>query len=364
MFFYFRYISLLRGAFILFFPLLLCLSCQQSGEQNTVTNVAVENYIVEQASYFRFINDEKGVYKVELRHPDTGETYSFYPLDTNKRCIALSSTLIGMLAELGLDSLIVGVSGIQYVDNLQIHKNYEENKVIIAGYETQLNIESIVSRNPSVLFHNGFTAQLSHQQQLESLGVQCIPIYDWKEQTPLGKAEWIKVYGFLFGRYAESTNIFSEISKKYLKIKESVSHLSPSKPVLCGNIMGGEWYCPAGNSFFAQLLRDANISYKYSDTQGTGSIALTQEQILKENKSATYWINAGATSLNELKIDNPKSVFFEAFKQKQVYCYYKRGNFYWEKSSIRPDELLSDLVTIAHPEFSKNKKLFFYERLL
>jgi len=358
------YIVRRRVCLLLFLPLLWSLSCQQSAEKDDTVLVALENYAVEHAHYFRFVTDDYGKTLLEVLHPDTDEIVSFYPIKGNKNCVALSSTFIGMLSELGLDSLIVGVSEMQYVFNELVRKNYSQKKVVEAGYDTQLNVEAIVAKRPSVLFHSGFTSKIAHQQQLESVGVECIPIYDWKEQTPLGRAEWIKVYGFLFGNYSFSDSLFSEIEKRYVNIKNDVEHLSSSKLVLCGNVMGGEWYCPAGESFFAELLRDANISYKYSDTEGTGSIALTQEQVLKDNRQATYWINAGATSLNELKTMNSKAVFFESFTQKNVYCYSKNSNFYWEKVAICPDKLLSDLATITHPDFSKDKKLFFYERLL
>jgi iron complex transport system substrate-binding protein len=32
-------------------------------------------------------------------------------------------------------------------------------------------------------------------------------IQDWMEQTPLGKAEWIKLYGALFGKEKEANTI-------------------------------------------------------------------------------------------------------------------------------------------------------------
>jgi len=342
---------------------LLLFSCQQKDENKADSSLPTEKYIVEHAHYFQFIEDEHGDTKVVFRHPDTGETVSFYPLGDNKKCVALSSTFIGMLSELHLDSLIVGVSEIQYVDNPTVRNNFAKKQVVEAGYDTQLNIEALVGSHPSVLFHSGFTAQIPRQQQLETMGITCIPIYEWKEQAPLGKAEWIKVYGFLFGKYAQAEQKFREIEEKYTAIQSEIASLSPSELILCGNIMGGEWYCPAGNSFFAQLLRDANISYKYTDTEGTGSLSLTQEQVLVDNRKAHYWINAGASSLKELKTINPNAVFFESFQQKRVYCYSKNANFYWEKSSVRPDALLSDLATITHPEFNNNKQLFFYQQI-
>jgi len=345
--------------FLLF--LVLFVSCKQATQDDQQT--ATDKYVVEYARFFRFIEDEHGNLQLEIQHPDTGQKMLFNPLEDNKKCVALSSTFIGMLAELSLDSFVVGVSDIQYVANSLIQKNNQLGKIIQAGYDTQLNIEKIIAAHPSVVFHSGFSPTLDRQQQMEDIGIICMPIYDWKEETPLGKAEWLKMYGFLFGKYAQADSIFSEITNKYEQIKKEVVNLPHSELLMCGNLMGGEWYSPAGNSFVAQFLKDANISYHYSDTKGTGSIALTQEQVLMDNKKAKYWINAGAKNLRELQTMNPKAVFFDAFKEGNVYCYSKNGNFYWEKSSVRPDQVLSDLVSIAHPDYVNKRKLFFYSKL-
>lgn len=348
--------------FFLFAFILFLAGCT-SKQESTTDSDTVEKETVQYAKHFRFV--EKGNQTVvEILNPDSKAVVAtLTPLKENKQVIALSGTFIGMLDKLWLADYISGVSEIKYVDNAIVRKNFSKQKVLEAGYDTQLALEPIVANKPALILHSGYNSDFPHQKQLENVGISCIPIYDWREETPLGKAEWIKVYGFLYGKSAEAGELFTSVEKAYLELKEEAKTLQPSKLLISGNIIGSEWYTPAGDSFFAQLLKDANITYNYFNKPGTGSVALTQEEVLKNNRHASYWINPGAISLHDVKIINPKAVLFDAYTNQQVYCHTHKENFYWEVSSIEPDKLLADLIQIAHPEHQPKQGLYFYKQL-
>lgn len=348
---------------VLFITLILFLVACTSQSTEKSLGDKTENQTVQYARHFRFAKKDNATV-VEILNPDSRQVAAVLsPLSENKSVIALSGTFIGMLDKLELASYISGVSEMKYIDNEIVKKNFAGKKILEAGYDTQLALEPIVAKKPALILHSGYNSEFPHQKQFENVGIRCIPVYDWREETPLGKAEWIKVYGFLYGKPDEAQELFDEIEKSYLDLKEKAAELSPSELLLSGNIIGSEWYTPAGSSFYAQLLRDANITYNYYDAKGTGSIALTQEKVLSENRHAAYWINPGSISLNDLKILNPKAVLFDAFNQQQVYCHSHNENFYWEVSSIEPDKLLADLIQIAHPEFKPERGLYFYSKL-
>lgn len=348
-----------------FFSLLILLTVGCTSETKVITlKYPKENQTVKYARHFRFATTKSGIEVVEIIHPDSKKIVAtLKPLEDNKKVIALSGTFIGMMDKLDLAAHISGISEIKYIYNKTILENFKNKKVIEVGYDTQLALESIIASKPAMILHSGYNAEFPHEKQLENVGIQCIPIYDWREETPLGKAEWIKVYGFLYGKSDEAKKLFTAIEERYNTLKEKARELSPSGLVLSGNIIGSEWYCPAGESFFAEFLRDANITYNYFNSKGTGSAAITQEKILSENRHAAIWINPGVSSLAELKTLNPKAKLFDAFNEGEVYCHSHNENFYWEISSIEPDKLLSDLIQIAHPEFNPGGKLYFYSKL-
>ena len=350
--------------FIIPLFVLFLLGCTSSETKVISLEYPREKQEVQYARNFRFSVNENGKKIVEIIHPDTREVVAeLEPLNDNKSVIALSGTFIGMMEKLKLASYITGVSEIKYIYNETVKKNYADKKVLEAGYDTQLSMEAIVASRPALILHSGYSPEFPHEKQFENVGIRCIPVYDWREETPLGKAEWIKVYGFLYGKLRIAEELFTSIEDKYNQLKEEAKDLKPSDLVLSGNVMGSEWYLPAGKSFYAQLLRDANITYNYFDSEGTGSIGLTQEKILVDNRHAVYWINPGAASLKELKAQNPKAVLFDAFNSGEIYCHSHNENFYWEVSSIEPDKLLSDLIQITHPEFNSGGKLYFYSKL-
>lgn len=343
--------------------ILLTIGCTSEKTNHSVTPQKNKSH-VEYASHFRFIEDGNGNKALEIINPDSRKVIAtLKPLNENKKVIVLSGTFIGMMDKLNLTDYISGVSEIKYIYNKAILENFKNKKVIEVGYDTQLSLELMIASKPALILHSGYNAEFPHEKKFENVGIQCVPIYDWREETPLGKAEWIKVYGFLYGKLDEAEKLFVSIEDRYNNLKGKAKELQPSGLVLSGNIIGSEWYCPAGESFYAQFLRDANITYKYFNVKGTGSAAITQEKILSENRHAAIWINPGVRSLEELKLLNPKAKLFDAFNNGEVYCHSHNENFYWEISSIEPDKLLADLIQIAHPDFTPEGKLYFYSKL-
>ncbi|MCO5258589.1 MAG: ABC transporter substrate-binding protein [Crocinitomicaceae bacterium] len=342
------------------FLLFVVFSCHSPSKEVKVEN---SNSTTHYAKHFRFSNvNNQDV--LEIISPDTKQVVAtLKPLSSNKDNIAISATIIGMLNALELAENIVGVQEIKYVYNPIVNENFKKGKIIETGYETQLAVEPIIAKKPAVILHNGLNSSFPHQKQFETVGIQCVPIFDWREESPLGKAEWIKVYGFLYGKLEQANQLFDAIVAKYNNLVDEAKHLSPSELLMSGNIIGSEWYSPSGESFYAQLFRDANITYAFSGTKGTGSIANTQEDYLIKNRHAKIWINPGVRSLKELLVLNPKANLFDAYKENNVFCYSLHDNFYWEMTSIEPDQLLEDLIWIAHPESRKNRKLRFYSHL-
>lgn len=337
----------------------LFISCGEQGKktENSSTDSKTHNY----AKHFAIKYDKKGVL-IELLDPEKKMVErTLKPISAkgkSLRIIAMSSTHIGMLDKLGLAENIVGVSDIQYVWNRTVRKNFEAGLVISAP-----GVEEIIQLKPDVLFYDGFGKEFPHQKQLEQLGIQCIQNYDWRETHPLGKAEWIVFFGALLNKNDNAMTYFSEVVNEYNELKAKPWIKSKTTSLLSGNVIGDSWYVPAGESYNAQLFKDAKCAYFYSNTKGTGSLALTLEEVLKNNVTASIWINPGMASLDALKRANPKAIYFDAFKNKQVYCYTKKGNYFWEMSAIEPQKVLSDIIEITHSDGKTGKKLYFYSKL-
>ncbi len=280
-----------------------------------------------------------------------------------KSIIALSSTQIGMLQKLKSTSLVVGISNHLYVHDPVILKKYIEGKVIEMGEESSIPVESIISSKAQVLMYSGFGKSFPHEEQLEKFGTHCLMNYDWKEVHPLGKAEWIKLFGCLVGKEKEAKLYFKKIEKEYTKLKKLALKAKNKPSVFSGNLVGDIWFSPAGESYNAILFKDAQSNYVYKNSLGTGSIEKSFEQTLIDNKTTDFWFNPGVVTKKELLEFQPKFVHFKAVEMNKVYSYSYSGNEFWERSCIEPHHVLSDLIQILHPELRIKKKYYFYRKL-
>jgi len=193
------------------------------------------------------------------------------------------------------------------------------------------------------------------------MGTTCIPNFDWKEHHPLGKAEWIKLFGYLTGKEKVANHYFNVLIKSYHSLVDKAKKSSNQPTVFSGNLIGEFWYAPSGESYLAKMFMDANARYVYTTSKGTGSLALSFEKVIAQNMHTEYWLNPGYSSLKEILSNNVNMQLFSCVKEKKVYCYSKNSNKFWELSAIEPDHVLSDLILIFHPDLVADKPLFFYQ---
>lgn len=352
------------------FLLLIAISCSESNTPTKHESEVDEMTSILYAKHFKISVKNKRIV-LEIMDPETATIQREIDISaftrTKKPSIAslvtLSSTHIGMISKLQMEDNIVGVSGMQYVSNPKVQANFKAGNVIELGEESTIPLEQIINSKANIIVYSGFGKEFPHQKQLEKLGIICIPNYDWKELHPLGKAEWIKLFGVLLNKEQEANDYFTHIEKEYKSLTALAKNSTKSDCLFSGNVFGDFWYTPAGESFNAHLFRDANCAYAYENTKGTGSLSLTLEKVLEQNATCKYWINPGAANLSELKQQNPKSVYFDSYKQKEIYCYSKEGNNFWEMSAIEPQKVLSDIIQITHPEMNLDKPLYFYSQL-
>jgi iron complex transport system substrate-binding protein len=349
-------------------------SCTEKKTKSVVLNT---EGIIKYAKNIEIIKNKDFVL-VHLKDPETNQIEKRFALNKNNSkvpkgyieiktpitsIVALSSTHIGMLAKLNLTSIVSGISNHLYVYDPLILKKYQSGQVIEMGDENSIPVELIITSKSNVLMYSGFGNDFPHEEQLEKIGIICLANYDWREIHPLGKAEWIKLFGYLTRTEKKANHYFSEVEKEYNDLKKIALKLKSKPSLFSGSLAGDTWYSPSGESFNAVLFKDANCNYKYAKTKGTGSIALSFEQIFKDNRLTEFWLNPGVVSKKELLSVQSKFGNFEAFKNDKVFSYSHSGNEFWERSAIEPHHVLSDLIHILHPEIKNKRNSYFYRQL-
>lgn len=278
-----------------------------------------------------------------------------------KRIIALSATHIGMITALGERNSIVGTPDSKYLSDRVLLRRIFSDKVKAFGDESSAPVALIVNTEAQLVVYSGFGNAFPNEKKLSMLGIASLADYDWREADPLGRAEWIKVFGAIYDKDEAAEKLFREVEANYLKVKTELSNKLHHSRIVSGSMFGGVWYAPAGESYMARLFKDAGLDYVYAATKGTGSCERSFGQVLKETSDVEIWVNPGVASRKELLKQNSRYRFLHPYKKGKIYCYTLNANFFWEQSGLHPDRMLSDLASIGGNLSSP--RLYFYSEL-
>ncbi len=356
-------------AFLL--SLLLFIACTPQKKENQAES---KQNIVQFAKHLRIVENELGT-KIEILSPENGaveqtlnvskkivKTSDFMHVPVDRMAV-LSSTHVGMLAKLNAIEQIGGITDRKYVNNSDLLQNIGQRKVIELGEEGQIPVESLLKSKCKAVIYSGFGKEFPHEKQLQASGVRCIVNYDWRELHPLGKAEWILLFGYLTGKEKEAKAYFAKVVAEYKQLKAKAAKFKTKPTVLSGNLLGETWFAPAGESFNALFFKDAHAAYRYANTKGTGSLTLTMERILSDNLDTEHWINPGFPTREKLFGSQPKLKFIGPVTKNKIYDYSQSGNRYWKMSAIEPQKVLSDYMHIFHPSEFPKENLYFYQEV-
>jgi iron complex transport system substrate-binding protein len=283
--------------------------------------------------------------------------------------VVTSTTHVPALEMLGVENTLIGFPSTDFISSLKTRKRIDEGKVREVGTNESLNTEILIDMKPDAIVTFGINNNNSTIDNLKKGGLNVLINGDWTEQTPLGKAEWIKFFGALYNLKNKADILFKSIEINYLKALNSTKKITFEPTVLCGAMYQDQWYVPQGESWASFFLRDAKANYLWKESKGFGSLSLSFEKVVEKGQNAEFWIAPGEfSSLNQMKESNIHYAEFTSFKNKKVYSYAvnkgpKGGIVYFELASARPDLVLKDLIKIFHPELLPNYHPFFFKKL-
>ena len=285
-----------------------------------------------------------------------------------QRIVVTSTTHIPSLEMLGVENSLVGFPNLNYISSKKVRARIALGKVKELGSNQSLNTEAVIDLQPDVIIGYGVDKSNPTLENLEKSGLKVLFNGDWNEETPLGKAEWIKFFGAIYGKQKLSESVFTIIEKEYLNTVELAKKAKKTPAVMAGDMFQDKWYLPKGTSWGSQLLKQAKGNYLWYASTGTGSLALSFETVFDKAKDAEIWITSGQyKSLAEMKKANPHYEQFVAFKTKKVYSFVRKekngGILYYELAPNRPDLVIKDIVKILHPELLPDHRLYFFEQL-
>lgn len=286
-----------------------------------------------------------------------------------KKIVVTSTTHLPALEALNEENTLVGFPGLNYISSERTRELIKDGSISELGQNENINTEVLIDLSPDVVIGFAINASNKSFETIQKTGIPVIYNGDWTELTPLGKAEWIKFFGALYGKAEKAAEIFQNIKSEYIEAKELAKSADTRPNVISGSMYNDSWYMPYGNSWQAQFIKDANANYLYADTEGDGSLSLAFESVIEKAEDAEYWISSGQfTSYEQLFNESEHYKRFKAVQEKKVYSVSLSqgetgGVLFYELGPQRPDLILKDLISIFHPELLKDHERVFYKAL-
>lgn len=358
------------------------------------------NYVsdssVEYARYFNIMQGSKGVKKIVIKNrwsgKDKDDVYTLVPRDLQgpdtadkqlvytihypvKKVVCMSSSHVAYIAELGEHECIKGISGTRFITNEKVRALIKEKKITDVGGESMPDYELIISMKPDVVIAYGINGgNNSHIEKLQQFGIKVLTIGDYLEDSPLGKLEYLKLFGELTQKREQADSIFAAKSLKYKEIKESIAQTaaaSNTTAVLLNAPYNGIWYIPGDRNYISQLIKDAGGKILGSKEGEIQSAQLSFEYVYKFALQADVWLHPNTiNTIKALEAENPLFKNIPALMNRRVYNNTLRntpegGSDFWETGVVEPHIILEELAHILHPELfvQKDFKFKYYRRL-
>ena len=288
-----------------------------------------------------------------------------------QKMICMSTTHVAMITALGEENSLAGVSGINFIYSPSVLRNAEKGLVADVGYEANLNKELIIKISPDLIMIYGIGSESSgYLGKIRELGIKVIINADYLETDPLGRAEWIKLFGALYSKDNLADSLFNSEEDAYTRLKSLIIKSVTIRPkVMLGLPFKDTWYISPGNSFISNLISDAGGDYLWKDTKSPVSMPYGIENVYIRGLKADYWLNISSVkNRNEITSVDPRLDDFPCFKNDNLFNNNKRitekgGNDFWESGALHPHLLLKDIATILHPEIFPGNELMYYKKI-
>ncbi|MCK0157690.1 ABC transporter substrate-binding protein [Cellulophaga sp. F20128] len=370
--------------------LLSSIGCKEQNEKPKDTPLSEQTSIatVSYAKGFTIEKQANGITILKISSPwpnaEASYTYALVPkekaafITLNKdqydaivtvpieKIVVTSTTHIPALEALDVLDKLIGFPNTDYISSPKARAQIKQGTIEELGTNQSINTEMVIALNPDVVVGFSIDNQNKTYNTLQRANIPVVYNGDWTEESPLGKAEWIKFFAPFFKAEAKADSIFKTIEKDYIEANELAKKSKTRPSVLTGGLYKDLWHVAGGKSWMAQFLKDANANYLWSNLDETGGVGLSVESVFDKASTAQYWISPSNNSTYK-QMANASEHYqqFDAYKNKKIYTITLSkgetgGVLFFELAPNRPDLVLKDLIHIFHPDLlPKHEPLFF-----
>ena len=203
------------------------------------------------------------------------------------------------------------------------------------------------------------------KEQLEKLGVPVLVERSSYEEHPLGRMEWIKLYGALLGKETEAERLFKEETER-VEALDGLSGTGKTAAFFYINA-AGTVNVRKSTDYVPEMIRLAGGSYVFSDLDSGSALStvnLTMEAFYDSAKDADVLIynstiDGEIRTIDELLKKSPLLSDFKAVGSGDVWCTEK--NLFQEPMGL--GRLIEDFHRVFSGDIPEDGQLMYLHRL-
>jgi len=201
-------------------------------------------------------------------------------------------------------------------------------------------------------------------------GVPVMAMAEYAEAHPLGRAEFVKVFGWLTGHMKEADAVFNSLESAYLEAKAiamSEAEKEGRPIVFTGSSKGGKWTAPAGDGLVARLIADAGGEYAF-DSRRAEALGLNRVGPNYEVEAEQCALFAAECDAFGKVVHAPEgwtvsdarneAPWFDVDGRVVFHCNTAEVD-YFGQAILEPHEMLADLVHLLHPSSGRRDFVYF-----
>ncbi len=240
----------------------------------------------------------------------------------------------------------------------------EKGKMLYAGKYREPDYELLMTNNCELSIQSTMIEHSPEvKDKLEELGIPVFTDCSSYESHPLGRSEWIKVYGEIMGKSEYAEQLFNEQADKLKSLEDAEStrktavffHISTSGQVVTRK--SGDYVTK-----MIELAGGKNIFDKLGDSKkDTSSVTMEMEKFYSEAKDADFIIynsnvSGEVNSVDELIGKNELLADFKAVKNGNVWC--TKKNLFQE--TMKFGTVISDFHIIFNNDTENHTPEFLF----
>lgn len=243
----------------------------------------------------------------------------------------------------------------------------ERGDIVYAGKYSAPDYELILSEGCDLAVES---TMINHtpevKEQLEELGIPVFVDQSSYETTPLGRMEWVKVYGALLNKDDEATAAFDA----QIEVANSIETEAVEPKTVCFFYINasGQVNVRKASDYVPQMIEMAGGTYAFSnlddDTTRSSNVKMNMEDFYAGAKDADYLIynstiEGPVTSLADLEAKSEVLADFKAVQEGHVWC--TQQNMYQE--SMEMAWFIRDVNLILQDPDTPDSELTYLYRL-